>query len=61
MRTNLRSVGVILSVDILADEPPERLDVVDGGPERVHLARLGERVKGVHCVVFDVIQAASLG
>ena len=36
----LGSVGEVLAVDVLADEPPQRLDVVHRRPQRVHLARL---------------------
>ena len=32
----------VFPVDVLADHPPERLDVVDGGTQRVHLASLGD-------------------
>ena len=44
-QANLWRISEILAVDVLSDEPPERLDVVDGGPEGVHLARLGEKAK----------------
>ena len=45
MHAYLWSVGEILAIDVLADEPPQRLDVVHRRPQRVHLARLKGRQK----------------
>ena len=33
--------------DVLSEELPQRLDVLDGGPEGVHLARLVLQVRDV--------------
>ena len=54
----LGSVGEVLAVDVLADEPPQRLDVVHRRPQRVHLARLKGRQK---CYVREVTSHVKKG
>ena len=55
--THLRYVAEVLPVDVLADHPPERLDVVHGRPQRVHLARLGDDGgKGIERSVIALVK-----